>query len=50
MEQQEEKGRKEQETRVKTHCGEWPDVGMRGLGADWLGILGSSGVSRVTDS
>jgi hypothetical protein len=25
-------------------------VGMRGLGADWLGILGSSGVSRVTDS
>lgn len=38
--------REEEGARVKTqdkpHCGEWVDVGMRGLGADWSGILGSS--------
>lgn len=27
-----------------THCGEWLDAGMRGLGDDWSAILSSTEV------
>jgi hypothetical protein len=30
--------------RERTHCGEWLDAGMRGLGDDWSAILLSTEV------